>query len=155
MRLRLITVVWVAMTFVVIGRNANTADGPVPSAAASVRRALDGFFQAAEKRDWTSIRDFLAPDFEFFTDDAIILDRAGFLRAMQEDSMEIRKFALSDVKVELSPDERLAWIKYRVHLESSIRGKEYNVVTAETVVFRKDGAKWRMTHNHASIKKIS
>jgi ketosteroid isomerase-like protein len=148
-----VRVVCIPIIIACAGSDSKTAETSRQVAAASVRGALDSFFEAAGAKNWESIGAMLAPDFEFYTDDAIVLDRAGFLKAMQEDSMDVQKLQLSDVKVELSPDELLAWVKYRILLQSSIKGKPYNVATAETVVFRKDGGKWQMTHNHASIKK--
>jgi ketosteroid isomerase-like protein len=137
------------------GRPAVTA----PAAArateeARVEGALRGFFAAAEHKDWRALDAMLAPEFEFFSDGLLVLDKTRFLSEMRSDDMDIGKLELSQVRVVLSQDARIAWVKYRALLESSRKGQPYNMQSAETVCFRKDGDEWRMTHNHASIKEL-
>jgi ketosteroid isomerase-like protein len=121
---------------------------------ADVRRALDDFFTAAERKDWRHIDGLLSRDFSFFSDDLMKLGRAEFLKAMEDDAMEIAKLELQDVSVELSDDAAMAFVKYGVALESSIHGEPYNMLSVETVVYRKEEGRWKMLHNHASIRKL-
>ena len=120
----------------------------------NVRRALDDFFTAADRKDWQTIDMLLASDFEFYSDDLMKLDRARFLNAMREDEMEIAQLELKDVSVLLSEDAAMAFVRYGVDLESSIHGEPYNMRSIETVVYRKEGGRWKMLHNHASIRKL-
>lgn len=131
------------------------ASPPDPEAEArSVRRALDDFFTAADRKDWRAIDGLLASDFEFYSDGLMKLDRTQFLDAMREDEMEIAKLELKDVSVLLSEDAAMAFVRYGVDLESSIHGAPYNMRSIETVVYRKEEGRWKMLHNHASIRKL-
>ncbi len=126
----------------------------VATQTASVRERLDSFFHAVDVRDWKTVEDVLASDFEFYSDDLMVLSRAEFLQAMREDDMKIDKFELKDVKVTLSPDGQMAWVKYHARMESTMKSGPYNMESAETVAFRKEDGNWKMTHNHASVKKL-
>lgn len=121
---------------------------------AIVKERLDSFFHAVDVRDWKTVEDVLAPDFEFYGDDLMVLSRDEFLKAMRDDNMTIDKFELKDVKVSLSPDGQMAWVKYHARMESRMRSGPYNMESAETVAFRKEDGSWKMTHNHASVKKL-
>jgi ketosteroid isomerase-like protein len=135
---------------------AQTAGQPVNrlAAEAEVRTVLFDFFAAAERFDWDTIDAMLAPEFEFYSDDAVIFGRQAVLDAMKADPMVIKKLDIQNPRVTLSADGSLAWIKYQVALESTVNDKPYNMNSAETVTLRKDGGRWRMTHNHASIKQL-
>lgn len=124
------------------------------SEASAVRAALDDFFAAATDKNWPVIDQLLAEDFQFYSDDLLVLDRAEFLAAMKDDSMEIGKLELNEVSVRVSADGQMALVRYKVTLESLIKGEAYNMKSAETVVMRKEGSAWRMIHNHASIKRL-
>ncbi len=121
---------------------------------ANVKKALESFFHAVEVKDWKLVDEVMAKEFEFYGDDSMVLTRDEFISAMKEDNMKIDKLELKDVKVNLSPDGQMAWVKYSAHLESSMRGAPYNMASVETVAFRKVDGSWRMTHNHASVKKL-
>jgi hypothetical protein len=114
----------------------------LPSAAASVRRALDGFFQAPKKGLDLDPRFPMRPTSSSLRTRRL-LDRAGILRAMQEDSM-----AYTQVRV--------VHVKWSFHLQmnglldkgsglgqvghKSILGERYNVeLTAETVYSQSQG----------------
>jgi ketosteroid isomerase-like protein len=57
--------------------------------------------------------------------------------------------------VEATEGSPIAWAKYHARIDFRIRGKPSSVATAETVVFRKgNDSRWRMTHNHASVRKL-
>lgn len=139
---------------------AQSQSAPRPAAAdtaaeqANVKKTLDEFFHAVDVKDWGTVERVLASDFEFYSDDYTVLTRDEFIGAMKEDDMKMDKFELRDVRVSLSPDGQMAWAKYSAHLESSIKGEQYNMKSAETVAFRKEGGQWKMTHNHASVKKL-
>ena len=138
---------------------ANLSDGDLAAARASeevnVRKALDAFYHAADVKDWKAIEGILAQDFEFYTDDSLVVSRDEFLKAMKDDDMKIAKLELKNVKISLSQDSQMAWIKYHAFLESQIHGEPYNMMSAETVALRKEGSQWKLTHSHASIKKLT
>lgn len=120
-----------------------------------VRETLDRFFRAADKKDWQAVEEILAPDFEeYYSDDLLIYKRDDFIKTMDGDNMIINKMELKDVKVNVSPDGQMAWVKYQVLLESSLRGKIHNIHSLETAVFKKEGAKWKMVHAQASLKEL-
>lgn len=120
----------------------------------NVKKALESFFHAVDVRNWKAVEDIIAKDFEYYGDDSVVLTRDEFINAMKDDGMKIDKLELKNVKVSLSPDGQMAWVKYSAQLESSMRGEPYNMQSVETVAFRKEGGAWRMTHNHASVKKL-
>lgn len=120
----------------------------------NVRKALDRFFYAVDKKDWKMVEEILAADFQFYGDHLMVLNRSQFIDAMREDDMKIDKFDLKDVTIDLSPDGQMAWARYRAHLESTMRDGPYNMDSAETVVLRKEQGNWKLTHNHASVKKL-
>ena len=121
---------------------------------AAVKKALEKFFHGVETKDWKAVDEVMAKDFEFYGDDTMTLTRDEFIKAMKEDNMQIDKLELNNVKVSLSPDRQMAWVKYSAHLESLNRGEPYNMASVETVAFRKEDGNWKMTHNHASVKKL-
>lgn len=125
------------------------------SEEAKVRITLDAFFHAADVKDWNGIEGLLAKDFEFYTDDSLVVSRDEFIKAMKDDDMKIAKFELKNVKISLSQDSQMAWIKYHAFLESQIHGEPYNMMSAETVALRKEGTQWKLTHSHASVKKLT
>lgn len=136
---------------------AQSAPRPAADTAAeqaNVKKTLDDFFRAVEVKDWNTVEAVLASDFEFYSDDYTVLTRGEFIAAMKEDDMKIDKLELKDVKVNLSPDGQMALAKYSAHLESQIKGEQYNMKSAETVAFRKEDGRWKLTHNHASVKKL-
>ena len=119
---------------------------------AAVEQALHAFFDAAQTKNWASVDSMLASDFQFYSDSALTLDKAAFIAAMKDDDMDVGQLALQDVTVALSNEGDFAWVKYRAHLESTIKGRPYNMMSVETVIFRKERGGWKMVHNHASIK---
>ena len=127
-------------------------DKPLRWKRRSSSRVLISFFDAARKKEWPRIDALLAPDFHFYSDFALVLDKSGFMTAMMGDSMDIDQLDLKDVAVMVSSQDNVALVTYRVELKSAIKGRPYNMMSVETVVFRKDDQAWRMVHNHASIK---
>ncbi len=121
---------------------------------ADVKKALEKFFHAVDVRDWKAVDEVMAKDFEFYGDDTTVATRDEFIKAMKDDNMQIYKFELKNVKVSLSPDGQMAWVKYGAYMESSMRDEPYNMASVETVAFRKEDGNWKMTHNHASVKKL-
>ena len=119
-----------------------------------VRKALDDFFVAVGARDWARVEELIADDFEFYGDDLMVLSRAEFIKAMKDDDMKIRQLEVSQVRTIVSDDRRLAWMKYRVYMDSDMRGAPYRMNSVETVAFRREGDRWRMTHNHASVRTL-
>ncbi|MCG8369386.1 MAG: nuclear transport factor 2 family protein [Proteobacteria bacterium] len=99
----------------------------------------------------------LADDFMFYGDDAIVLDRDGFLSAMEQDEMRIESLELSDVESFLSDDNTLAFVRYSLALRSWIDGRRHDVQTVETVILRRTdnaSAEWQLVQNHASLKPL-
>lgn len=131
------------------------AQSQAAEAELSAKRALSDFFAAVDKRDWERVEQLIASDFEFYTDDSTTLNREEFIKAMKEDDMKIAKFELKDLKISLSQDQQMAWAKYHAYMESSVRGQPYNMMSAETVALRREGGYWKLTHNHASIKRLN
>ncbi|HKR13059.1 MAG TPA: nuclear transport factor 2 family protein [Pyrinomonadaceae bacterium] len=75
------------------------------SERANARKALDSFFLAVDKKDWKTVNELLADDFQFFGDDLTVLNRSQFIDAMRTDDMKIDKLDLKDITINLSPDE--------------------------------------------------
>jgi ketosteroid isomerase-like protein len=120
-----------------------------------VRGVLDAFYAAVDRRDWAAVEATLAGDFEFYSDDALVLRRNEFIKAMKDDDMVVTRLELDPIVIEAPAGSSIAWAKYHARVESRIRGKPHNVATVETVVFRKgEDSRWKMIHNHASIKRL-
>jgi hypothetical protein len=128
---------------------------PLPPAVAEreVRAALARFFDAASTMRWSVIDSLLAPDFLFYSDSALVLSRSEFLDAMRQDSMTVQELDLRDVDVSLSEDAHFAIVRYRLSMRASMNGEPYNMLSAETVGFRRTASRWVMMHNHASIRR--
>lgn len=120
--------------------------------------AIDEFFSAASNHDWQGIEALLAPDFMFYTDNALVLTREEFLMEMKKDAMVIQHMELYDIEYFASVDNSLAFVRYRLTLLGKIRNVSHNVETIESVVLRKgvgDQEPWLFVQNHASLKPLS
>ena len=116
--------------------------------------AINDFFAAADERDWHRVEALLATDFKFYSDDALVLDRAEFLLAMKEDDMVIDSLVLSHMETVVSDDLSLALVRYSLDLKSRVNGSRHDVRTVETVVLRRDTknpTRWQFVQNHASL----
>jgi ketosteroid isomerase-like protein len=123
--------------------------------AARVREVLDAFYRAVDAKDWAAVKATLDDDFEFFSDDTVAIGRDEFIKAMKDDDMAISRLEFSKLKVEAPEGSAIAWAKYHARIDFRLRGKPTSVATVETCVFRKrDQDRWRMVHNHASVRKL-
>jgi len=126
----------------------------VPAVAHGPMAAINEFFAAAGARDWPAVEALLADNFKFYSDGALVLDRAGFMLAMKEDDMVIDSLVLSELETVLSDDSSLALVRYSLDLKSSVNGSRHDVRTVETVVLRRatnNPTRWQFVQNHASL----
>jgi len=62
-----------------------------------VREVINEFFVLAEKRDWDTVGDLLAEDFNIFTDNASSFDKEAYLKLLKRHDLEVTHWALNDV----------------------------------------------------------
>jgi len=117
-----------------------------------VKLALDHFFAAAEKQDWDEVGRMLTEDFEMFTDEVTILNKAEYINVLKQDNLHVAQMQLKDLRIEVSEQGRMAWCRYRGFFHMSAGPQSSFVETAETVVFRNEHSGWKLVQAHASIK---
>jgi ketosteroid isomerase-like protein len=120
-----------------------------------VKKALDQFFSAAKKRDWDAAAEFMATDFELYTDGALVFKKQDYVKVLKEDDMELLHMELRDMEVRVSSDGQMAWSKYRGLFKSTSRNQQSNVETAETLIFKREGGQWKITRGHVSSKVLT
>lgn len=134
------------------GRAPSVAD--TAAEAARVRGVVDQFFDAAKRQDWDAAGELMSSDFELYTDDAAAFDKEAYVRLLKEDDLQTEYMELKDFEVCVSEDGRMAWCKYRGRFKTSSHGVESDVETAETLIFKREGAAWKINRAHASVKTL-
>ena len=117
-----------------------------------VKKVLDQFFDAARKRDWDAAAEFMAADFELYTDGASGFNKQAYVKVLKEDDMELAHMELRDLETRVSSDGQMAWTKYRGLFKSTSKNQESNVETVETLIFKREGGQWKITRAHVSSK---
>lgn len=120
-----------------------------------VKNALDQFFSAAKKRDWDAAAEFMATDFELYTDGASVFNKQDYVKVLKQDDMELNHMELRDMEVQVSSDGQMAWSKYRGLFKSTSRNQQSSVETAETLIFKKERGQWKITRAHVSSKVLT
>lgn len=132
--------------------SSNTPSVDMNTEEEQVKHVLNQFFVLAEKREWDAVGEILTEDFEIYTDDATKFDKGAYVKLLKEDDLVVQYWDLKDVVLRVSRDGRTAWGKYRGVFSHMSRGTQHDVETVETLIFRKENEKWRITHAHASVK---
>jgi ketosteroid isomerase-like protein len=117
-----------------------------------VKSALDNFFAAAEKQDWDKVGEMLTEDFEMFSDEAMILNKYEYIKAMKQENLRLTQMKLTDLRIEVSRQGKMAWCRYHGLFHIFTGSESSFVETAETVVFRNENSGWKLVQAHASIK---
>ena len=117
-----------------------------------VKCALDNFFAAAGRQDWDEVGRMLAEDFEMFTDEVTILNKAEYIKVLKQDNLHVAQMQLKDLRIEVSEQEQMAWCRYHGFFHILAGSQSSFVETAETVVFRNENHAWKLVQAHASIK---
>lgn len=117
-----------------------------------VKQVLDQFFAAAKKRDWDAAAEFMATDFELYTDGASGFNKQAYVKVLKEDDMELGHMELRDMETRVSSDGQMAWTKYRGLFKSTSNNQQTNVETAETLIFKREDGRWKITRAHVSSK---
>ena len=116
---------------------------------------LDQFFSAAKKRDWDAAADFMATDFELYTDGASNFNKEAYVKVLKADDMELAHMELKDMETRVSSDGQMAWTKYRGLFKSVSNNQESSVETAETLIFKREDGQWKITRAHVSSKVLT
>jgi ketosteroid isomerase-like protein len=117
-----------------------------------VRLTLDKFFATAAQQDWDKIGEMLTEDFQIFTDEVTILNKAEYIKVLKQDDIRFTQMRLRDLRLEVSQGGQIAWCRYHGFFHTSSGRKSTYVETAETVVFRNEFGTWKIVQAHASIK---
>lgn len=148
----LLLISYIGLTGCIPNISSNTSSVDIKTEEKQVKRVLNQFFILAEKRDWDAIGEILTEDFEIYTDDATKFDKGSYVQLLKADDLVVQHWALKDIVLRVSRDGRTAWGKYRGVFSHTSQGTQHDVETVETLIFRKENEKWRITHAHASVK---
>jgi ketosteroid isomerase-like protein len=120
-----------------------------------VKNALDQFFNAAKKRDWDAVAEFMSNDFELYTDLASGFNKEAYMKVLKTDDVQLTSMELRDLEIRVSGDGQMAWAKYRGLFKATSRNQPSTVETAETLIFKREGEQWKITRAHASLKQVN
>ena len=120
-----------------------------------VRKVVDQFFNAAKKRDWDAAAEFMATDFELYTDGASGFNKQAYVKVLKEDDMELADMELRDMEIRVSSDGQMAWGKYRGLFKGISHNQPSTMETTETLIFKREGEQWKITHAHVSLKPLN
>jgi len=137
---------------------AGTAAGLFPTIAgasgaeAGVKKAIDGFFEAARRRDWDAAAKVLSTDFRLWVGVDGAMDRAAYVDVLKEDDLNVVDMSLQDLEIGVSADGSLAWASYHATVDAISKGRRSVSHTAETIVFEhQHEAGWLMRHIQVSL----
>lgn len=117
-----------------------------------VKKVLDQFFGAAQKRDWDAAAEFMSTDFELYTDGASSFSKQAYVKVLKDDDVAFASMELRDMEVRVSSDGQMAWAKYRGLFKSAGNNQPGAVETAETLIFKKESEQWKIARAHVSMK---
>jgi len=123
--------------------------------AVRVKKVLDQFFDAAKKHDWDAAAEFMATDFELYTDGASAFSKQAYVKVLKDDDMQLSHMELRDMETRVSSDGEMAWTKYRGLFKSTSNNQPSTVETAETLIFKREGGQWKITRAHVSSKVLN
>lgn len=137
--------------------SANTRATVVDQAAETVRvrKVVDQFFSAAKKRDWDGVAELMSADFELYTDGASGFNKQAYVKVLKEDDVQFASIELRDVEIRASTDGQMAWAKYRGLFKGAGNNQPSSMETSETLIFKREGEQWKITHAHVSLKPLS
>jgi ketosteroid isomerase-like protein len=141
--------------FGMVGAPATNTPATTVDQSAEVKKVIDQFFSAAKKRDWDAAAEFMAKDFELYTDGASVFNKEAYLKVLKEDDMEVTEVELRDLQIHVSTDGQMAWARYRGLFKSTSHNQSSTIETAETLIFKREGEHWKMTRAQASLKPLN
>jgi ketosteroid isomerase-like protein len=123
-----------------------------PGVAADVKKTIDGFFEAARRRDWDAAGKLLSSDFRIWVGVDEALDRATYVDLLKQDDLDVVDMSLGDLETGVSADGSLAWARYRATVDAISKGQRSVTRTAETIVFQhqQEGG-WLIRHIQVSL----
>jgi len=135
----------------------NTRATVVDKAAETIRvkTVVDQLFNAAKKRDWDAAAELMSTDFQLYTDGAAGFSKQAYVKILKEDDTELAYMELRDIDVRVSSDGQIAWCKYRGLFKMTSRNQPINLESAETLIFKREGEEWKITHAHVSLKSLN
>lgn len=121
-------------------------------ATAEVKKAIDGFFEAARRRDWDAAGMVLSTDFHIWVGVDGAMDRAAYVGLLKEDDLNVVDMSLQDLEIGVSGDGSLAWARYHATVDAISKGQRSVSRTAETIVLehQHEGG-WLMRHIQVSM----
>jgi len=142
-------VVVLVCVFAMSGHSFSVAD------QASVKKAVDQFYNAVKKHDWDAAAELMSADFELYTDGASGFSKQAYVKVMKEDDIQLTSMELRDMDVRVSSDGQMAWCKYRGLFKMSSHNQASTMETSETLIFKREGDQWKITHAHVSLKPLN
>jgi ketosteroid isomerase-like protein len=144
--------------FGIAGTPSTHTRAPIVDQAAEsvrVRKVVEQFFSAAKKRDWDAAAEFMATDFELYTDGASGFSKQAYVKVLKEDDLQLVNIELRDTEIRVSSDGQMAWGKYRALFKGISRNQPSTAETAETLIFKREGEQWKITRAHVSLKPLT
>jgi ketosteroid isomerase-like protein len=135
--------------------NTRATDVDPAAEATRIRMVVDQFFRAAQKHDWDAAAGFMSADFELYTDGASAFNKQDYVKVLKEDDMEVASMELRDVEIRVASDGEMAWGKYRGLFKSSSHDQPSTLETAETLIFKREGGRWKIARAHVSLKTLT
>lgn len=128
------------------------AQAGASGAAAEVKEAIDGFFEAARRRDWDAAGKLLATDFHLWVGVDEAMDRATYVDLLKQDDLDVVDMSLNNLEIGVSADGSLAWARYRATVDAISKGQRSVMRSAETIVFEHQQEQgWLMRHIQVSL----
>jgi ketosteroid isomerase-like protein len=145
---RLVKIMLVCISFITIFSCQQAVD--IGSEENSLRTLIDNYNNAFDQKDFVQFVQYCTDDVEFFTFDGGILPAKNLVESittMVKDFEELHT-EISELHIDLS--DSIAWAKYKEILTFKLQGKPNEMHNLITVIFRKDGGSWKISHVHMS-----
>ena len=143
---RVTAVALTSIVFMSLALHSRAENSKSAEAKKDIRELLDHFFTIATKKEWSELGQLYADDCKIFCDGATTFDKHAYLELLRSDELEVKEWKLSDVEIEVSGDQRMAWCRYRGYFDHG----DFRVSTAETLIFTRQPS-WKIAHAHASV----
>ncbi len=115
-------------------------------------QTLLDYYEAFHNKDWDKFRDFLAPEFSYFTDNVSVMNKERFIDFLRKDKWQPKKYNVSNIKVHVSENNDLAFASCLTSFTGSFDTEEITIFAAETTILTKINNKWKILHSHTSNK---
>ena len=121
----------------------------VEAEKADIQAVIEKAFEGAENQDWETFRGYSSGDWELFSHTGerwTIEDVEKFFK----DHISDHQIELSDIRIQVSGDGKMAWAKHNEHTEYMFDGNPVKEDAIFTQVLEKINSDWIIIHSHRS-----